>query len=98
MKIANNIKAVAMEHGKSVSQLASDMGVLQPQLSRTINNPRITLEDMSKLADAIGCKVSDFFRDEMEEETAHGSSLVCPHCGKPISVELSIVESKKEGD
>lgn len=91
MKIANNIKAVAMEHGKSVSQLANDMGVLQPQLSRTINNPRITLEDMSKLADVIGCSVGDFFREEKEGGCAVPSvRLSCPHCGKDVSVNVSI--------
>ena len=85
MKIANEIKAMALAHGKSVSQLAQEFGVMQPQLSRTINNPRITLEDMQKLAEAIGCKVSDFFNSE---ESKDSNNMVCPHCGKPIKVNL----------
>lgn len=85
MKIANAIKTIALAHGKSVSQLAQEFGVLQPQLSRTINNPRITLEDMEKIAEAIGCSVSDFFNFE-EDKDKH--TFVCPHCGKPIKVNL----------
>lgn len=85
MKIADNIKKIALEHGKSISSLAKDLGVLQPQLSRTINNPRITLEDMHKIADAIGCNVSDFFDDEKEQDETH---ITCPKCGAEIKIKL----------
>ena len=85
MNIANNIKAVAKEHGKTISMLANEMNVLQPQISRTINNPRITLEDLSRLADAIGCNVSDFLKEEKENDRAiSGSIMICPHCGERI--------------
>ena len=84
MKIADKIKKIALEHGKSISSLAKDLGVLQPQLSRTINNPRITLEDMHKIADAIGCNVSDFFEDERQNET----HITCPKCGAEIKIKL----------
>ena len=63
MNLANNIKSVARDHGMTITQLAEQMGVLQPQLSRTINSPRISLEDLCRLADAIGCSVQDFFAD-----------------------------------
>lgn len=66
MNLANNIKRVAKEHGKTITQVAESIGVLQPQLSRTINNPRISLEDLKKLADVIGCQVGDFFSSEEE--------------------------------
>lgn len=68
MNIANSIKRVAKEHGMTITQVAESLGVLQPQLSRTINNPRISLEDLNKLADVIGCQVGDFFSDENNEE------------------------------
>ena len=91
MNLANSIKSVAKKHGTTITQLANELGVLQPQISRTINNPRISLEDLSKIADVIGCKVGDFFMYEVENgTTAQASSFVCPHCGKEIKVTLNI--------
>lgn len=74
MNIADNIKNVAKRHGKTISQIASEMGVAQPHLSRTINNERITLKDLEALASKIGCEVSDFFSSE-------SSVITCPKCG-----------------
>lgn len=85
MKIANRIKQLATEHGKTIGQLAADMGVVQPQLSRTINNERINLKDLEMLAEKIGCKVGDFFT---EETTDQPQQFVCPHCGKSLSVKI----------
>ena len=87
MNIANNIKAQAKAHGLTVTQLAERMNVLQPQLSRTINNPRISLEDLTRLADIIGCKVKDFFTDE-QEPAPIGWSVRCSNCGKEIKIRI----------
>lgn len=75
--LANKIKDVAKAHGMTISEVANKLGVLQPQISRTINNPRITLEDMEKIANAIGCKVTDFMKEP-------SNTITCPHCGKQI--------------
>lgn len=83
MNLANGIKTVARAHGITITQLANELGVLQPQMSRTINNPRITVEDLQKIATVIGCSVGDFFRDE----SALQSKIICPHCGKPITIK-----------
>jgi hypothetical protein len=40
-----------------------------------------TLKD---IAGIIGCEVGDFFRDEGDGS----ATVVCPHCGKPVTVEL----------
>ncbi|MBR2235488.1 MAG: helix-turn-helix domain-containing protein [Prevotella sp.] len=69
------------------------MKVLQPQLSRTINNPRITLEDLSRLADAIGCNVSDFFNDQENQSAYSGASLSCPCCGERIVFTVKVEKS-----
>lgn len=79
--LAEKIKSIANEHGKTISGMAGEMGVAQSHLSRTINNPRITLQDLEKIANVIGCNVSDFF--SREENT-----LICPHCGKPIKINV----------
>jgi transcriptional regulator with XRE-family HTH domain len=75
--LANRIKDVAKEHGISITEVANKLGVLQPAISRTINNPRITLEDLEKIAGVIGCKVSDFMEERKD-------TIICPHCGKKI--------------
>lgn len=85
MNLANNIKSVARAHGVTITQLANELGVLQPQMSRTINNPRITAEDLQKIATVIGCSVGDFFRDEA---TSQHPVIVCPHCGKEMIIRV----------
>ena len=84
MNLANNIKAQARLHNIKITDIAKTLGVLQPQLSRTINNPRISLEDLEKIANAIGCKVSDFFKSESEVETI----IRCNKCGNEIKVKF----------
>lgn len=81
MNLASRIKTVASSHGKTISQLAAEMNVAQPQLSRTINNERISLQDMVAISEAIGCEVSDFFTEQGGNEE---NTFSCPHCGKPI--------------
>lgn len=83
--LANKIRTVAKEHGTTISELAQKLGVMQPALSRTINNPRITLEDMERIAKAIGCSVTDFMKEPQD-------FITCPHCGKLIRF------SKEEGE
>lgn len=87
MDISQNIKDAAKAHNKTITQIASALGVLQPQLSRTINNPRITLADMQKIAQAIGCSVADFMKDDEAQQV----EMFCPHCGKAV-----IITAKKE--
>lgn len=83
MILAEKIKAVAKQHGKTISGMAAEMGVAQQHLSRTINNPRITLQDLEKIASLIGCNVNDFFAEEGQPPI-----VVCPHCGKPIKINI----------
>ena len=75
--LANKIKDAAKGKGMNITELANALGVKQPQLSRTINNPRITLDDMEKIAQAIGCKISDFIEEPTNE-------IYCPYCGRRI--------------
>jgi hypothetical protein len=54
---------------------------------------------LEKVATALDMSLSQLFDEgEISKETAQPPSFVCPHCGKPISIELGIIESKKEGD
>jgi hypothetical protein len=50
-----------------------------------------TVSALQKIADAIGCKISDFFYEEDENLEADDSNIekkiVCPNCGKQFFME-----------
>ena len=98
MNIKELIEKRIEESGLTKKSFAERMGISPANLNSVIKSP--SFPTLEKVAKALDMGLSKLFDEgETSEETAHGSSLVCPHCGKPISVELSIVaESKKEGD
>lgn len=83
-----NVKAVIKEKGWSIERLAAEIpnrngekGVSPITLHQNLSrNP--TVDTLRKIADVIGCKVGDFFRDEMTETSViHSDGCVCPVCG-----------------
>ena len=78
------IKEILKEKGITQAELAQRMGVHRVALNSTLNNPNIKLSTLEKIAAAIGCEVGDFLRDEGDGS----ATVVCPHCGKPVTVEL----------
>lgn len=87
MILAQKIKDVALVHGKTISQIAEELGVAQSHVSRLINNERITLRDMEKLSKTIGCKVGDFFRDEITQNNS-APNFTCPKCGCKLEIDI----------
>ena len=90
-----DVKRIIKEHGYNISDVASKMGVTRVTLSQTLSrNP--TIGTLQRIADVVGCKVGDFFQDEVsipspsQEETPQSAPLLCPHCGKPISMHVHI--------
>lgn len=74
------IKEILKERNMKITELAEAVGVSQGAMSLAINgNP--TLSTLKKIADALNVQVVDLF--ENKATTAN-----CPHCGKPISIEL----------
>lgn len=58
-----NIKRVIKEKGYTIPQLADKMGKNRVTLFQTISgNP--TVKTLKEIAEAIGCKVGDFFRED----------------------------------
>lgn len=53
---------------------------------------------MRKIADVIGCKVGDFFRDELTETlpSSDGQTITCPKCGEVIRLDVSVSISNEE--
>lgn len=62
------IKTIIKAHGLTQADVAARMGVSRIALVQQINgNP--TVGSLRKMAEAIGCKVSDFFDDEESGQT-----------------------------
>lgn len=87
-----DIKRILKEKGVTLDDLCKEMtnkkgekGVDKSNVSQIINgNP--TIGKLREIAAIIGCNITDFFADE----TPAQPSASCPHCGKPIKVNVSM--------
>lgn len=77
------IKDAMKRNGTSVNEVADKMGISRVTLSTHINgNP--STEVLLRIADAIGCPVTELF----EQPQKDGLSLTCPHCRKSINIKV----------
>lgn len=78
------IKEIAKEKKVSISALASMVGITQPNLSNIVNDKsKPSLETLEKIADALDVHITELFKKE--------NGIICPHCGKPISLRIEAV-------
>ena len=77
------IKEAMKRYGTSVNEIAEKMGISRVTLSTHINgNP--STEVLLRIADAIGCPVTELF----EQPKKDALTLNCPHCGKEINIKV----------
>ena len=77
------IKDVIKEKGMTITELAEKMGINRVNLSNMVNgNP--TVETLNKIADAIGCPVTELFGQPNKDAL----TINCPHCGKSINIKV----------
>ena len=70
-----DIKKTIKDKGFTISAVAEKMGVNRVTLTNTISgNP--TYNTMCRVAEAINCRVTDFFADELPQ-TASDDSEIC---------------------
>ena len=75
-------KDTIKRYGTSVNEIAEKMGISRVTLSTHINgNP--STEILLRIADAIGCPVTELF----EQPKKDALTLSCPHCGKSITIK-----------
>lgn len=80
-----NIKGLIKKKGFTIEQVAVKMGVTRITLTQSLSgNP--TINTLQRIADAIGCKVGDFFVDEISDNKDL-NSLVCPNCGAELELK-----------
>lgn len=77
-----DIKGVIKERGFTLVQVAEKMEITKGGLSQIVNGSP-TVKTLRTIADIVGCKVGDFFRDEMTEAEP---KFKCPHCGKELKI------------
>ena len=87
------IKDVLKKYGITQIALAERLGINRVSLNATLNNPNIKLSTLDKIADAIGCDVTEFFSPA---DTADHNVITCPHCGEKLVINLSISDKKHD--
>ena len=86
------IKDVLKKYGITQIALAERLGINRVSLNATLNNPNIKLSTLDKIADAIGCDVTEFFTPD----TAEHNTITCPHCGAKLVINLSVPDKKHD--
>lgn len=80
-----DIKKAIKESGFTISKVAERLGIAQPSLTAQLINGTMSLSRAKEIADIIGVSLSELVADENDQQ---GISLVCPHCGKPITLHI----------
>ena len=79
-----DVKNVIKQRGYTIEQIAEKMGVTRVTLTQNLSrNP--TINTLQRIADAVGCKVGDFFLDEMDNQDMN--AITCPKCGARFVLE-----------
>ena len=77
------IKEAIKHCGTTVNEVAEKMGISRVTLSTHINgNP--STEILLRIADAIGCPVTELF----EQPKKDSLSITCPNCGHPLKIKV----------
>ena len=88
------IKEVLKQRGLKQNDLADRLGINRVSLSRLLSDKNdMRISTIKKIADAIGCDVSEFFAPA---DTAEHNTITCPHCGEKLVINLSISDKKHE--
>ena len=88
------IKETLKQRGLKQNDLADRLGINRVSLSRLLSDKNdMRISTIKKIADAIGCDVSEFFAPE---ETEGHNVITCPHCGEKLVINLSVSDKKHD--
>lgn len=89
-----HIKDTLKKFGLTQNELADRLGINRVSLSRLLSDKNdMRISTIKKIADAIGCDVTEFFTPA---ETADHTTITCPHCGTKLVINLSIYDKKHD--
>ena len=76
------VKEVSKAQGVSITKLAEQVGITQPNMSNIANGKTSpSLDLLERIAGALGVSVPELFAPQPT------NTITCPHCGKLIKVE-----------
>lgn len=78
------IKEYLREQGITQTLLAERLGVTQSALSKRLSDDRLTIRELSEIAEVLGVSYTALIRGENEVK----GSITCPECGKTIRITL----------
>ena len=81
-----DLKKIIRSHGQTISSVAEKLGITQSALSQQINNGSISFAKVEQIANICGWS-------PLSETLSH-PAIICPHCGKPIELEIKAKEGK----
>ena len=88
------IKETLKKRGLKKIELADRLGINRVSLSRLLSDKNdMRMSTIKKIADAIGCDVTEFFTPD---EKAEHNTITCPHCGEKLVINLSVSDKKHE--
>lgn len=79
------IKEILKEKGIGVAEFAEMLGVSRQALSKQLQG-KLLVETAQKMADVLGVELWELFK--APDIAPPSQPLTCPHCGKPIEVEI----------
>lgn len=89
-----HIKETLKKRGLKQNDLADRLGINRVSLSRLLSDKNdMRISTIKKIADAIGCDVSEFF--EPADKADH-NTITCPHCGEKLVINLSVSDKKHD--
>ena len=88
------IKETLKQKGLKQNDLADRLGINRVSLSRLLSDKNdMRFSTIKKIADAIGCDVTEFFTQAATEEH---NNITCPHCGEKLVINLSVSDKKHD--
>lgn len=88
------IKDALKKRGLKQNDLADRLGINRVSLSRLLSDKNdMRLSTIKKIADAIGCDLTEFFTPATTEEH---NTITCPHCGAKLVINLSVSDKKHD--
>ena len=88
------IKETLKKRGLKQNDLAERLGINRVSLCRLLSDKNdMRLSTIKKIADAIGCDVTEFFTPAPTEEH---NDIICPHCGAKLVINLSVSDKKHD--
>ena len=88
------IKETLKQKGLTQNELAERLGINRVSLSRLLSDKNdMRISTIKKIADAIGCDVTEFFKPE---DTTEHNNITCPHCGEKLFINLSVSDKKHD--